>query len=210
LSRGDLFVVSGASGTGKTTLIRRLLAGTAGLEFSVSYTTRPPREGEREGVDYHFVDERRFERMKQEGDLLEWARVHDHHYGTGATAVEKALDAGRDVLLDIDTQGATSVRRARGEAVLVFILPPDARTLRERITGRNLEPAEVIERRIGNARAEIDRCLDYDFVVVNDDADRALAALAAIVGAHRSRRQRMEPECRRIMASFRHDGTTSD
>ncbi len=202
MSDADLFVVSAPSGAGKTTLIRRLLERVDGMEFSVSYTTRPPREGEREGGDYHFITDDRFDAMLREGGLLEWATVHGRRYGTGGRRVDEALARGRDVLLDVDSQGARSVRRLRPEAVLIFIMPPDCPALEARLRGRGGEPGEIA-RRIGAARAEMERHVDYDYVIVNRTLDEALRDLVGIVLARRRRRARMEPECLRILATFR-------
>lgn len=198
-----MFVISAPSGTGKTTLIRRLLEQVPGIDFSVSFTTRPRRHDERDGVDYRFVDAGRFDRMIQGGDLLEWARVHGQRYGTSARAVERSLANGRDVLLDIDSQGAASIRRVRPEAVLIFILPPDFETLKARLHTRGLESDEEMQRRIRGARQESERYVDYDYVVINDSFETAARDLEAIVLAHRSRRQRQEETCRRILESFR-------
>lgn len=202
MSSGDLFVVSAPSGTGKTTLIRRLLADLPGIDFSVSFTTRPMREGETEGVDYHFIDDARFDGMLEAGEFLEWARVHGRRYGTGSRLVDASLARGHDVLLDIDTQGAASVRRLRKEAVLIFILPPGPETLEARLRGRRLESAEEVRRRLDNARQEMERHSDYDYLVINDDLERARRELEAIVLAHRSGGERRRQECHRILESF--------
>ncbi len=202
MSSGDLIVITAPSGTGKTTLIRRLLAGVDGIDFSVSVTTRPKREGEVEGRDYHFVSSDRFDRMVAAGELLEWAEVHGRKYGTGARQVDESLAAGRDVLLDVDTQGAESIRRLRPGAVLVFIMPPDFETLAGRLKGRGLEPDEEVDRRIGAASSEVGKYVQYDYVVINDTIERALRALEGIVLARRSLRARQEEACRRIVATF--------
>ncbi|HKY32646.1 MAG TPA: guanylate kinase [Candidatus Polarisedimenticolia bacterium] len=202
MSSPDLFVVSGPSGAGKTSLIRSLLGSLGHLSFSVSYTTRPRRQSEHEGVDYHFVDEEAFERMAAAGAFLEWARVHDHRYGTSARLVDEELAAGRDVVLDVDTQGAASVRRLRPEAVLIFILPPGADALRRRLMGRGLETADEAQRRLLKARAEMEKCGQYDYLVVNDDFARALRELESIVLAQRARRQRRMEACRGILDGF--------
>lgn len=195
-------MVSAPSGTGKTTLIRRLLADLPGIDFSVSYTTRPMREGEREGIDYFFVDEDRFDRMVAAGEFLEWARVHGRRYGTCVRLVDASLARGHDVLLDIDTQGAASVRRLRKGALLIFIMPPDREALEARLRGRGLESGEEVSRRMTNARQELERFSEYDYLVINDDLERALRELEAIVLAHRSRGEERRRECHRILASF--------
>ena len=203
MSERDLFVVTAPSGTGKTTLIRRLLADLDGIDFSVSYTTRPRRPGETEGVDYHFVDRAAFDRMVGEGGFLEWAEVHGQRYGTSTRLVDASLTAGRDVLLDVDTQGAASVRRLRAGAVLIFILPPDFGALERRLRERGLESEEAIERRLRNARAEVEHVKEFDYVVINDSLDDALTRLEAIVEAHRGRLSRQRQACEKILATFR-------
>ena len=199
----DLFVISAPSGTGKTTLAKRLLSEVPGIDFSVSHTTRPKRSDERDGADYHFVSPEEFERMVGAGDFLEWARVHGHSYGTGVRHVDQSLSRGRDVLLDIDTQGAASVKRLRPEAVLIFIMPPDFETLKRRLQGRAMESSEEILRRLAHAREEIQRYTEYDYAVINDSVEEALRCLKGIVAARRCRTSRQEETCRRIAAGFR-------
>jgi guanylate kinase len=199
LSSSDLFVVTAPSGAGKTTLIRRLLADLPDIYFSVSYTTRAMRAGEKEGVDYHFVQRAEFDRMAQAGEFLEWAEVHGCRYGTSARLVDGSLSRGRDVLLDVDTQGASSVRKLRAGAVLIFILPPDFATLKRRLEGRRLESPEEVERRIANARAEVEKYGGFDYVVINDSLEEALHRLEAILLAHRSRTARQKEVCARIV-----------
>jgi guanylate kinase len=210
LSEGDLFVVSGPSGAGKSTLVRGLLATVAGLDFSVSYTTRPPRPNERAGVDYHFVDHAEFDRMERAGEFMEWARVHDHRYGTSSRLVRQSREAGHDVLLDLDTQGARSVRSLHAGAVLVFVLPPGRRELVDRLRGRRLETSEEVDRRLRKALGEIEQADCYDYLVVNDDIDRALSTLQAIVAARRARAARQLETWRRIVASFGQAGLHDD
>ena len=189
--RGLLLVLSAPSGTGKTTLARRLVSRVARAEFSVSVTTRPRRGGEREGVDYHFVDPRAFQRRIDRGQLLEWAEVHGHFYGTPRGPAERALRSGDMIVFDIDVQGGRSVQRLYPEAVLVFVLPPSLRELERRLRGRGTDGPDTIRRRMLAARAEIEQGLAaYDYVVVNDDFDHALAELEAIVTAERCRRGR--------------------
>ncbi|MGH9868330.1 MAG: guanylate kinase [Candidatus Polarisedimenticolia bacterium] len=202
MSEAALFVVSGPSGAGKSTLIRKLLESVPGLDFSVSYTTRPSRAGEREGVDYHFVDDATFDRMERAGEFLEWAKVHDRRYGTSARLVEKSLASGHDVLLDVDTQGARSVRRLRPQAVLVFVLPPDRKTLVARLKGRRLESSEEADRRLRKALDEMRGGDAYDYLVINDEIEPAFDALRSIVVAHRASLKRQIPAWRRIVADF--------
>lgn len=187
---GKLFVISAPSGAGKTTLTRALLAGDPSLRFSVSFTTRAPRPGEQHGRDYFFVDRAAFEAMIASGDLLEYARVFDNYYGTGRSQIATETAAGRNVLLDIDWQGARQVRSRMPESVLIFILPPSLAELEHRLRGRATDSDEVIARRLSEATADMTHWQEFDYVVVNDDRDSALAALRAILAgrgaAHRT------------------------
>ena len=201
---GSLLVVSAPSGAGKTTLCKRLLAEVPAIEFSVSHTTRTPRAGERDGIDYHFVAQGEFEALRARGEFLEWATVAGHLYGTSAAAVRTALGRGRDVLLDIDTQGAASVRRLDPAAVQIFILPPDPEALRSRLEGRGSESAKDLQRRLGLARGEIDQAHLYDYIIVNDDLDEAYERLRGVVLAVRSRRERQAERLAAIATRFRH------
>lgn len=191
--RGILFVVSSPSGAGKSTISRKLLAGDAQLTMSVSATTRPPRPGEQDGVDYHFVDLARFKDMVGDGEFLEWAHVFDHRYGTPRAPVEAALRAGRDVLFDIDWQGAQQLyQQAGGDVVRVFIFPPSMAELDRRLRGRGTDAEEVIARRMGRAAAEVSHWDGYDYVLVNDDVERCYADVAAILAAERLKRSRQQ------------------
>ncbi|NPB08987.1 MAG: guanylate kinase [Thermodesulfobacteria bacterium] len=186
--RGLVLVVSAPSGAGKTTLCKRLLQEDPEIAFSVSYTTRPPRPNERHGHDYFFVDRETFERMIAEDDFLEWAEVYGNLYGTSKSQVLKRLEEGRDVLLDIDVQGAFQVRQKLGrEAVLVFILPPSLEELERRLRSRETEDEETIRRRLSVARKEIERAKDFDYLVLNDDLEEAYQTLRAILRAERQR-----------------------
>lgn len=200
--RGDIFVVSAPSGAGKTTLIRRLLAEVRGLHFSVSHTTRPPRAEEAEGVDYHFVSSERFEAMLEKGAFLETARVHGNLYGTSADEVDTALERGEDALLDVDTQGAASIRKLRPDSVLIFILPPGIQALKDRLAMRGEDDPDQLRRRIEAAGKEVAAVRDYDYCVVNDSLDRALRDLQAIIRARRLLRDRMPPEVGEIVRGF--------
>lgn len=188
--RGTLFIVSAPSGAGKTSLVRALLSRVPGLELSVSSTTRPPRHGESDGVDYHFLDEAQFVERVEAGRFLEYARVFDNLYGTSRDAVETRLDAGADVILEIDWQGAQQVRQALPEAVSVFILPPSRAELRRRLSERGQDPATVIERRLAEAVEEISHYAEYDYLVVNDGFEQALSQLHSLVEAQRLARGR--------------------
>lgn len=183
-------VLSAPSGAGKSTLARRLMERRADLAFSVSATTRAPRPGEVDGVHYHFVDRPAFERMIEEGALIEWAAVHGNLYGTPVSEVERARGAGRHLLLDIDVQGAEQVRARVPDAVLVFVLPPSGEVLAERLAGRGTDAADVRRRRLAAALGEVRRAPAFDYVIVNDELDRAADDLEAILDAeaHRARR----------------------
>jgi guanylate kinase len=207
LHPGLLLALSAPSGTGKTTLARRLVSEVKGAEFSVSVTTRERRGAERAGVDYHFVNERTFLKKIERGDLLEWAEVHGHFYGTPRGPAERVLTSGGVIVFDIDVQGGRSIQRLYPEAVLVFVLPPSLRELERRLRRRGTDGADTIRRRMLTARAEIEQGLAaYDYVVVNDEVDRALEQLRAILVAERCRRGRVPLEGRRL-ARERRRGT---
>jgi len=199
---GTLFVICAPSGAGKSTLVARLRAAVPGLGFSVSWTTRPPRPGEVDGREYRFPDEPRFRALAADGGLLEWAEVHGRLYGTARADVEEALAAGRDLLLDIDVQGAEQVRRSGLPAVSILVLPPDRATLEARLRGRGTEDEATLARRLGNAAREVACWPEFDYVVVNDDLDRAVAGLVAIVTAARQARRVMDPRARAIARTF--------
>lgn len=189
--RGVLLIVASPSGAGKTSLCRRLMADHAELELSISMTTRPIRPGEVDGRDYHFVDRTRFDALIEADAFLEWADVHGNRYGSPRAPVDRALAEGRDVLFDIDWQGARDIaRKCPEDAVRVFILPPSLEELRRRLITRSQDAPEVIERRVANAKGEIEHAHEFDYVFVNDDFDRSYAELAHIYHAERSRRVR--------------------
>jgi guanylate kinase len=193
IHRGLLLVLSAASGTGKTTLARRLVQAHPDAEFSVSVTTRDPRGAERDGVDYRFVDALTFQRMIEQDELVEWAEVHGNFYGSPQSVVERAFSTGGIAVFDIDVQGGRSIRRRYPEAVLVFVLPPSMDELERRLRERGTESEDAIRRRMLAARSELEQGThDYDYVVVNDTVDRAYAELEAIVSAERSRRGRVD------------------
>ena len=200
--RGILFAISSPSGGGKGTLIRRILTHVPRLGYSISWTTRPPRQGEINGRDYHFVTSEEFIAAREREEFLEWAVVHGHFYGTSLKVVERELAAGRDIILEIDVQGAASVRRAGIEAVSVFILPPSFEILKRRLTGRQSENADDLALRLQNARGEVEHYREFDYIVLNDDAERAAMHLASIVYAERSLRPRQKRLTERVLATF--------
>ena len=189
--RGLMFVLSSPSGAGKTTLSRLLLGADAGLELSISVTTRAKRRGETDGRDYHFIDRARFDAMVENGELLEWAEVFNHCYGTPRRPVDKALRAGRDVLFDIDWQGTQQLReKARDDLVSVFILPPSASELERRLHTRAQDSHDIIGARMAKAADEMSHWPEYDYVIVNTDKDLAFAEVRAILAAERLKRER--------------------
>ena len=190
--RGLMLVLSSPSGAGKTTLARRLLEAEPGVEMSVSCTTRKQRNGEVEGRDYHFIDRETFAGMRDRGEFLEWAVVFDNYYGTPRKPVEELLAAGRDVLFDVDWQGAQSLRDdSPDDVVTVFILPPSGKALEQRLTERAQDAPEVVAARMRGASNEIQHWGEYDYVVINHDINQALAAVRAILAAERLRCTRL-------------------
>ena len=187
---GALFVVTGASGTGKTTLVREALASIPGLHFSVSATTRPMRQGEQDGVDYHFLDRATFMARVEADEFLEWAEVYGNCYGTLRAPVEAALSDGQSILLDIDTQGAEQVRASQISHTSVFVLPPDKETLASRLNARATDSPEVIARRIEEAQLQLGECRHFTYVVVNDELSSAHHQFQAILVAELLRSER--------------------
>ena len=183
--QGTLFVISAPSGAGKTSLVSEMLRQDSRLGVSVSHTTRPMREGEQNGVNYHFVSRDEFEAMIARGDFLEHADVFGNYYGTSQVWVRETLATGQDVILEIDWQGAKQVRRLIPECVSIFIVPPSAEVLRQRLVGRGTDAADVVERRLAEAEEECRHAVEFDYLVVNDDFSTALAYLLAIVRSRR-------------------------
>lgn len=184
---GTLYIISAPSGAGKTSLVKALVDTIPGLSISVSHTTRPRRDGEVDGVDYHFVDAEAFEAMVAAGEFLEHARVFGNAYGTARSSVEEQLDAGTDVILEIDWQGAQQVRAALPDAVSVFILPPSRRELERRLRARGKDSEDVIARRLREAQSEMSHYHEYDYLVVNDAFGHAVEELVAVARARRLR-----------------------
>ena len=197
-----VFIISAPSGSGKSTLVGRLLRGVEGLAFSVSYTTRPPRGHELEGQSYHFVTREHFEECIRRGEFLEWAEVFGNYYGTHRSALDRACAEGKDLVLDIDVQGARQLKSKIPEAVTIFILAPSRQILEERLRARSEDSDAVIERRLRGAAEEIGNYSAYDYVLVNEELTKSDMILASIVRAERVRRTRIEDQIRPILESF--------
>ncbi len=184
---GLLFVISGPSGVGKSTLRKEVMKRCSGLKYSISCTTRLPRPGERDGVDYYFVTPEVFEQMKEAGEFIEWAKVHGNYYGTPRRPIEEWQREGFDVILEIDVQGALQVKKNYPEGIFIFIAPPSLRVLEERLRKRNTDPEDEILLRMTNANLEMQCIKDYNYLVVNDVFDEAVQCLCAIIIAERCR-----------------------
>jgi guanylate kinase len=184
---GHLYIVAAPSGAGKTTLVRLLLENDPGIRLSISYTTRAPRPGEQDGREYNFVDLAAFRAMVERGEFLEWAEVHGNCYGTSRPWIEREMAAGRDVLLEIDWQGAQQVRKLFPQAIGIFVLPPSMAELERRLTGRGTDSAEVIARRLAAAQEEMRHVPEFEYVIINDELQRALSDLLSVVRASRLR-----------------------
>jgi guanylate kinase len=198
--RGKLFVIAAPSGAGKTSLVRALMQRRPALRFSISYTTRTQRPTERDEHDYFFVEKEQFERMRDAGEFLEHARVFDNYYGTSRRQVEQLLDASQDVLLEIDWQGAQQIRRALPECRSIFVLPPSREALEQRLRGRGTDSDEVIARRLRDSLADLSHWNEFDYIVVNDDFERATQDLEAIVTGQGEHLRRDRPELRELLA----------
>ncbi len=200
--KNNIFILSAPSGAGKSTLIQLLLARDSSLLFSISHTTRPPRGGEKHGVDYYFVSTAEFESMSNAGQFLEWAPVHGYFYGTSRTMVREAEAAGKDLVLDIDVQGAAQVRKDVPDAISIFILPPSYDVLKSRLEQRQKDSAEVVHKRLERARNEIEHCREYDYIVINEDLNDAFEDLRSIIRGQRLRKDRLEDRIEIILKSF--------
>lgn len=185
MTTGNLFIVAAPSGAGKTSLVKSLLAADSGIQLSISYTTRAPRPGEVDGQHYHFVSREIFMQMLERCDFLESAEVYGNFYGTSQPWIESSRKTGKDILLEIDWQGAAQVRKLIPDAVSIFILPPSVEALRQRLTGRGQDSEEVIQRRVAAAREDISHVSEFDYVIINDDFDTAQQDLLAVVRAQR-------------------------
>jgi guanylate kinase len=201
--RGRLFIVSAPSGTGKTTLVERLVVAMPDVVLSRSFTSRAPRAGEADGVDYNFISRETFEAMIEAGDFLEHADVFGNHYGTSAAETERVLAAGRDLVLVIDVQGARQVRLRGFDSVGIFVLPPSYAVLEERLRKRSKDSDQAIARRLAVARSEVAAVVEYEYVVINDEVEPAVGRLCCIIQAERARRARMGPMAASIIETFR-------
>lgn len=200
--RGNVFVLSAPSGAGKSTLAKRLVRETDGLIFSISTTTRPPRPNEVDGRDYFFVDDASFDEMVAAGGFLEWVQVYAHRYGTGREWLERTLSTGVDVLLDIETTGALNIHKAVPDAVMIFLMPPSAEELERRLRGRGSDTEAQISLRLKHARHEMELFEAYDYLIINDDLERAYRQLESVVLAARAQRERMVGSAGRILETF--------
>jgi guanylate kinase len=199
---GNIIVISAPSGTGKSTVVKRAVASVSGLGFAISHTTRSPRSGEQNGREYFFVEPARFKRMVAAGDFVEWANVYGHLYGTTWNELRRTLEGGKDVVLDIDVQGHSQVRRRLPEALSVFLLPPSFNELARRLHRRHSDSAEVIESRLAAARKEISHWSEYDYLIVNDRISTAVQAVKTVVLAARFRRQHQQGLVEEIRETF--------
>ena len=198
----SVFIVSAPSGSGKSTLVHRLMQSVPQLTFSISYTTRAPRPGETNGVDYNFISREEFEERLAKAEFLEYAQVYENYYGTHRSTFEQAVHQGRDLVLDIDVQGARQLKVAIPEAISIFVLPPSREVLEQRLRARSQDSEEVIQRRLKGAAEEVRNYTQYDYVLINREIDESAARLISIVEAERLRKARMEEEVRPILESF--------
>jgi len=203
VTTGTLFVVSSPSGGGKGTLIRRVLQLVANLSYSVSYTTRTPRNGEMDGREYFFIDRQTFEEMVSANEFLEWACVHGNLYGTARRQVAHETSSGLDIVLEVDVQGAESIRKLMLDTVSIFILPPSYEILKQRLIARGTDTPEELDVRLRNAPDELRQFSSFDYVIINDDADRAAGQLAAIIHAERARCVRKEELVKEVIENFK-------
>jgi guanylate kinase len=206
-SRGTLFVVSSPSGGGKGTIIRRVLAVVNNLRYSVSYTTRAPRLSEINGREYFFVNRETFDEMVTSGEFLEWACVHGNFYGTAKNQIIEDTAAGSDIILEVDVQGAASVRQLLMDSVSIFILPPSYEVLRQRLIARGTDSPEELELRMRNAPEELKQYSAFDYVIINDEIDRAAGQLASIIDAERARCMRQESLVLDVIEKFQSSST---
>jgi len=196
--KGQIFVITAPSGTGKTTIINSVRKNMRGIGYSISHTTRVPREGEVDGYHYYFVDRAGFQEMIEAREFIEWAVVYDQLYGTSIASINRELSSGKDVLMDLDIQGAEDIKRRFPESLSIFILPPSMEILNERLKGRSTDEKIDIDLRMRKAVEEIQRCGDYDFLIINDDLNEAVGEIEAIITAQRAHKKRRFPLVQRI------------
>lgn len=196
--KGEIFVITAPSGAGKTTIINTVRKNLSGIGYCISHTTREPRDGEVNGLHYYFVDKADFEKRIDMHQFVEWALVYDHLYGTSISSINGELSSGRDLLLDLDIQGAQAIKRRFPESLSIFILPPSMEALEERLKSRTANDKKDIDLRMKKATEEIKRCEDYDFVVVNDDLEQAVKEIEAIITAQKARTKRRLPQVQKI------------
>lgn len=192
-TKGSLFVVSAPSGSGKTTLCKKVVSILPNLDFSVSYTTRSPRPGEINEIDYIFINREKFISMIEQGKFIEWAEVHDELYGTSKESLEKLINSGRDVILDIDVQGAMQIKNKVKGGIFIFVLPPSLEILRKRLQKRSTDTSDMVEKRINRAISEIKNYTEYDYVIINDALEDALEELKSIVISQRAKAEMINP-----------------
>ncbi len=193
MMKGNIYIFSGPSGAGKSSVIKGVMAGVKGLGYSISHTSRPPRHGETNGIDYHFVSEAEFRDMADKGVFVEWATVYDHLYGTSVEGLRGQTEKGIDVILDIDSQGAKNIRSFFRDSILIYILPPSLEILEQRLQARAADSADVIERRYKKAVSDLKNCEWYDYLIINDDLETAIREAGAVILADRNRNARMLP-----------------
>ena len=197
--KGQIFVITAPSGTGKTTIIKNILEkGVEGVGYSISHTTRKPRKGESHGLHYYFVDRENFEKMIEAHEFVEWAVVYDHLYGTSISSINRELSSGKDLLMDVDIQGYQAIKRQFSDSLSIFILPPSLGILKERLQKRSPNDKMNIDLRLKKAAEEIQRCRDYDFIIINDDLKKAIKELEAIIVAQRANKNRRFPLIKKI------------
>lgn len=199
--RNLVFIITGPSGVGKSTLIKLLLNSLPDVHFSVSYTTRPPRANEENGIDYYFVSQEEFESMIKKDKFLEWAEVHGYLYGTFFGELEKAFSQGKDLILDVDIQGASSIKRKITDAVTIFVLPPSWEALKERLSLRE-ENNEIVERRLKRSKEELKEWKNFEYIIINENLKKAVTELSSIILAERAKRKRREDIVREIIAEI--------
>lgn len=202
MHKGNLFIISAPSGSGKTTIIRKLLKKNKNLHFSISCTTREKRKDEREGKDYYFINENKFKRMVERDEFIEWAKVHNFYYGTKKGEVFSWIEKGKDVLLDIDTQGSFKIKKKYPDSIHIFLLPPSFKELEKRLKGRGDLDENQIKKRLKNAKIEIKRLKNYDYVIINDKAENALNALILIIKASKFKLTKQKDKIDSIISSF--------